>query len=50
MPNEILIAQLDTLRETYTQQQKAVATLQAAFKGVTNANSKAQKAFGTSVR
>lgn len=45
MPNETLIAQLDTLRETYTQQQKAVAALQAAFKGVTNAHSKAQKAL-----
>jgi hypothetical protein len=45
MPNETLITQLDTLRETYAQQQKAVAALQAAFKGVTNANSKAQKAL-----
>lgn len=45
MPNETMITQLDTLRETYTQQQKAVAALQAAFKGVTNAHSKAQKAL-----
>jgi prefoldin subunit 5 len=45
MPNEALITQLDTLRETYAQQQKAVAGLQAAFKGVTNAHSKVQKAL-----
>lgn len=45
MPDETLNTQLDTLRETYTQQQKAVAGLQAAFKGVTNAHSKAQKAL-----
>jgi hypothetical protein len=43
MPNETLITQLDTLRETYTQQQKAVAALQGALKGVINAHSKAQK-------
>jgi hypothetical protein len=45
MPNSILITQLDMLRETYIQQQKAVAALQAAFKGVTNAHGKAQKAL-----
>ncbi len=45
MPNETLITQLDTLRETYTQQQKAIAGLQAAFMGVMNAHSKAQKAL-----
>src|SRR5947209_5065410 len=43
MPNEALITHLDTLRETYSQQQRAVAALQAALKGVTNAHSKAQK-------
>ena len=45
MTNETLVTQLDTLRETYIQQQKAVAGLQAAIKGVTNAHSKAQKAL-----
>lgn len=45
MTNETLVTQLDTLREIYAQQQKAVAGLQAAFKGVTNAHSKAQKAL-----
>lgn len=45
MTNETLITQLDALRETYAQQQKALAVLQAAFKGVTNAQSKAQKAL-----
>src|SRR5690348_14771803 len=45
MPNEALITELDQRRETYTQKQKAIATLQAAFKTVTNAHSKAQKAL-----
>jgi hypothetical protein len=45
MPNETLIAQLDLLRDSYMQQQKAVAALQTTLKGVTNAHSKAQKAL-----
>ncbi len=43
MPNEILINQLDMLRDTYAQQQRTVVALQTAFKAVTNAQSKAQK-------
>src|SRR5205823_8969145 len=43
MPDETLITQLDTLRENYTQQQRAAAALQGALKGVTNAHIKAQK-------
>jgi hypothetical protein len=45
MPNEALTTELDQRRETYTQKQKAAATLQAAFKTVTNTHSKAQKAL-----
>src|SRR5437899_629595 len=45
MPNETLITQLDALRDYYTQQQKAVAAVQGALKGVTNAQGKAQKAL-----
>src|SRR5438552_8800208 len=45
MPNETLIDQLDTLRETYAQRQKAAAGLQTALKAVTNAQAKAQKAL-----
>ncbi len=45
MANEALITQIDTLREAYARRQKAVATLQTAFKGVTNAQSKAQRAL-----
>src|ERR1043165_9906338 len=45
MPNETLIGQLDTLRDAYTQQQKVVVSLQTAFKAVTNAHRKAQKAL-----
>jgi hypothetical protein len=45
MPNETLIRRLDALRDTYGQQQRAAATLQTAFKAVTNAHSKAQRAL-----
>lgn len=45
MPDETLLGQLDILRETYVQQQKATAALQTAFKAVTDAQSKAQKAL-----
>jgi hypothetical protein len=45
MPNEILITQLDTLRETYSQQQKTNANLQNALKSVTVGQNKAQKAL-----
>ncbi|HMA36155.1 MAG TPA: hypothetical protein VKY74_16995 [Chloroflexia bacterium] len=45
MPNEVLISQLDQLRDTYAQKQKAVAGLQAGLKAVTDAHGKAQKAL-----
>lgn len=45
MPNQTLLDQLDTLRDTYTQKQKAIVSLQTAFKAVTNAHTKAQKAL-----
>lgn len=45
MTNDTLLEQLDTLRETYTQQQRAVTALQAALKGVLGAHGKAQKAL-----
>src|SRR5437764_1518853 len=45
MPNETLITQLDALRDSYTQQQKAATALQGALKGVVNAHSKAQRAL-----
>ena len=45
MPNEALINELDVRRDTYTQKAKAAATLQAAFKTVTNTHNKAQKAL-----
>lgn len=45
MPNDTLLTQLDSLRDIYSQQQKAAASVQAAFKGVTNAHAKAQKAL-----
>ncbi len=45
MPNEALINELDQRRETYAQKAKAAATLQAAFKTVTNTHNKAQKAL-----
>ena len=43
MPNETLINQVDTLRETYAQKQRAAATLQTALKAVTDAHGKAQR-------
>jgi hypothetical protein len=46
MPNETLISQLDSLRETYVQREKTAAGLQAAFKLTTNAHGKTQKALG----
>lgn len=45
MPREVLISQVDTLRDTYSGRQKAVAVLQAALKAVVNALSKAQRAL-----
>jgi hypothetical protein len=45
MPNEALINELDVRRDSYGQKAKAAATLQAAFKTVTNTHSKAQKAL-----
>lgn len=45
MPNEALIRHLNTLRDTYTQQQKATATLQTSLKSITSAHNKAQKAL-----
>jgi hypothetical protein len=45
MPNETLIQTLDALRETYTQQQKAAATLQATFKALTDTQTKVRKAL-----
>lgn len=45
MPNEALIAQLDTLREGYVQQQKAASTLQASLKTVTDTQNRVQKAL-----
>ncbi len=43
MPNETLMEQLDTLRETYSQRNKATATLQSTLKGVADAHAKAQR-------
>lgn len=43
MPNETLISQVDTLRETYAQKQRAAATLQTTLKAVTDAHGKAQR-------
>jgi hypothetical protein len=45
MPNDILLNQLDNLREALAQQQKAIATLQAAFKVHTDAHNKTLKAL-----
>lgn len=45
IPNETLIQSLDTLREIYTQQQKAAATLQTTFKAFTDSQSKIRKAL-----
>jgi hypothetical protein len=45
MPNDTLITQLDQLREVYTQQQKAAATLQTMLKTIIAAQSKTQKAL-----
>ncbi len=45
MPNETLISQLDVLRDTYLQQQKAAAALQKSLKTITDAQSKMQKSL-----
>ena len=45
MPNETLITQLDSLRDAYIQQQKAITAVQAAFKANTDAQNKMLKAF-----
>ncbi len=45
MPDETLTDRLDALRDLYLQRQRAGATLQASFKAVTNAHSKAQKSL-----
>jgi len=45
MPNEALIQQLETLRDTYNQQQKAAAVLQTTFKAVTDTQNKVRKAL-----
>lgn len=45
MAYEVLTQQLDSLRETYTQQQKSVAALQAALKALPAAQTKAQRAL-----
>ncbi len=45
MPNDPLIGRLDELRDAYGQQQRATTALQAAFKAVTDAHGKAQKAL-----
>ena len=43
MPNETLLNQVDNLRETYAQKQRAAATLQTSLKAVTDAHGKAQR-------
>lgn len=45
MPNENLITQLDRLRDAYIQQQKAITSVQAAFKATTDAQNKILKAL-----
>ncbi len=45
MPNEMLIQQLETLRDLYNQQQKAATVLQTTFKAVTDAQNKTRKAL-----
>ena len=45
MPNETLITQLDELRDSYVQQQKAITAVQAAFKANTDAQNKTLKAL-----
>jgi hypothetical protein len=45
MPNETLITQLDSLRDGYIQQQKAITAVQAAFKAHTDAQNKMLKAL-----
>lgn len=45
MPNETLITQLESLRDSYAQQQKANTALLAAFKANTAAHNKTQKAL-----
>jgi len=45
MTNETLILQLDELREKYSQQQKSIAAVQAAFKATTDSQNKTLKAL-----
>jgi hypothetical protein len=45
MPNDELIGELDRLRESYSQRQKATTGLQAALKGTTSALGKASRAL-----
>jgi len=45
MPNEILITQLDELRDSYVQQQKAIIAVHSAFKANTDAQNKTLKAL-----
>ena len=45
MPNEMLIIQLNELREKYSQQQKAITAVQSAFKANTDSQNKIQKAL-----
>ncbi|MDX1993207.1 MAG: hypothetical protein SF029_12510, partial [bacterium] len=45
MPNETLIQQIETLRETYTRQQKSALGLQAALKTRLDSQSRLQKAL-----
>lgn len=45
MPNQSLIQTLETLRETYSQQQKTATALQASFKAVTNSQTKTRRAL-----
>ncbi len=45
MPNETLIQQLETLRDSCIRQQKAASSLQASLKTVTNVQNRVQKAL-----
>lgn len=45
MPNDVLIDALDSVRETYSQKQRAAANLQTALKGATGALVKASRAL-----
>ncbi len=45
MPNEVLIQQIESLRDRYARQQKNAAGLQTAFKSVIDGHNRAQKAL-----